>query len=240
LVDLLGGDGLLYRACRNMGVKNLSVLTCDLSPHMVSAAWERGAPALLQAAEEPLLKSSSVDVVLLAYGSHHIAPSSRQQVVEEAYRMLRTEGIFVLHDFPQHSPAEQWFREVADRYSKTGHKFDHFTSGEIADYLKRAGFAEIRILEIDDSYSAVGLSEIDARMNIGKYLVKMYGLMPPAAELEEQSGWLWAADRAQEIFQYDDNGSTAKNGQVWYDPAKEAWRISVPRRAIVGIGRKVP
>ncbi|MES4831740.1 class I SAM-dependent methyltransferase, partial [Streptomyces anthocyanicus] len=129
LVDLLGGDGLVRKVCEELGIGDFNILTCDASPHMVTTAWAAGVPALLQRAEQPLLRDHSVDAVLLAYGSHHVPSSDRQTVATEARRMLRPGGTFVLHDFLVGSPVDVWFEEVTDVYSATGHKFLHFTRG---------------------------------------------------------------------------------------------------------------
>jgi hypothetical protein len=60
LVDLLGGDGLIRKVCEELDITDFDVLTCDASPHMVAAAWAAGMPALLQRAEQPLLRDASV------------------------------------------------------------------------------------------------------------------------------------------------------------------------------------
>lgn len=239
IVDLLGGNGLVRRVISaTLGPGAASVLTCDASPHMVSAAWAQGAPAIIQRAEQPLLRSGSVEGVLLAYGSHHIPVSLRQTVANEAYRILRPGGIFVLHDFLRGSPAERWFADVAHPFSLTGHDFEHFTYREIRECVARAGFVTGSVMDLDDSYTLPGATADEARRNMGQYLVKMYGLVRAERELGPDAACFWAADQAQQIFRYADDNVTAKASQLCYDGREGIWYLTIPRRAVVGIGWK--
>ncbi len=112
VVDLLGGDGLLHTVTTRLGLPGIRILTCDGSPYMVECAWSKGIPALLQQAQQPVLRQDSVDAVLLAYGTHHIPPEDRYLVAAEAWRILRPGGVFVVHDFLRESPMGVWFSEV--------------------------------------------------------------------------------------------------------------------------------
>ncbi|MFJ2773995.1 class I SAM-dependent methyltransferase [Streptomyces sp. NPDC087300] len=240
LVDLLGGDGLIRTVCEELGITDFNILTCDASPHMISAAWAARKPALLQRAERPLLKDSSVDAVLLAYGSHHVPPSDRQAVATEAARMLRPGGTFVLHDFLVGSPVDVWFEQVTDAYSETGHKFLHFTWDEITGYLEKAGFDSCDVLEIDDPYTATGPTPEAAELEIGKYLLNMYGLTKLLKDRDEADAYRWTAKTAQSIFRYEDAKGGLLEAELGFDEESDAWRITIPRRAVVGIGRKNP
>lgn len=236
LVDLLGGDGLIRRVCSQFNLSNLSVLTCDLSPHMISSAWLQGTPALLQSAEKPILKESSVDIVLLAYGSHHIPQEKRQSLAAEAYRILRPGGVFVLHDFLRGSAEERWFQEIVHPYSITGHNFQHFTYGEVEGYFQSAGFTDCNIIDLKDPYTATGFSPIEAKASLGEYLVKMYGLSRAYNGNAHQT-YLWATEKAELIFNQRDEptvSASRRDDNLAGDP----WRISIPRSALVGVGRK--
>jgi SAM-dependent methyltransferase len=234
LVDLLGGDGLLRRACGLLGFPQIDVLTCDASPLMVATAWASSGPALLQLAERPLLRSESVDVVVLAYGSHHIPVDRRGTVAMEAYRVLRPGGVFILHDFLVGSPAESWFTEVVDRYSRTGHDYPHFTEAEICGYLSKAGFDDYRLLEIDDPYHVTATTCAEAERQIGEYLLDMYGLVRAESAMGRAAAREWVLGRAEEIFL----GSRAHRDLTSYDTSTGRWRALLPRRAIVGLGLK--
>ncbi|MDR3082469.1 MAG: class I SAM-dependent methyltransferase [Streptomyces sp.] len=237
LVDLLGGDGLVRKVCEELGIGDFDILTCDASPHMVAAAWAAGMPALLQRAEQPLLRDRSVEAVLLAYGSHHVPPSDRQTVATEAHRMLRPGGAFVLHDFLVGSPMDVWFEEVTDVYSRTGHKFLHFTRGEIDGYLEKAGFDRHEVVEIDDPYTAVGATPEEAELEIGRYLLHMYGLVKVFDGRTDREAYRWVAERAKSIFRYAEEDGSLTETELRHDDATGSWHITVPRRAIVGVGR---
>jgi len=238
LVDLLGGDGLIRRACGLLDPEpGFSVLTCDASPFMVSAAWSGQQPALLQRAERQLLRSCSVDVVLLAYGSHHISPDQRSAAVDEAYRVLRPGGVFLLHDFLVGSATERWFGEVVDRYSITGHQHTHYTESEIVGYLGKAGFEEQRLLEIEDPYTTCGPTQAAADARLGKYLLDMYGLVKVSREMSAQAARDWALAQAQQIFLADVPVDRRILSSRQHDSGK--WWSTIPRRAVVGIGQKL-
>lgn len=52
--------------------------------------------------------------MLLAYGTHHIDPANRLSTVQEAHRVLRLGGVFVLHDFEVGGPMDEWFSKVVN------------------------------------------------------------------------------------------------------------------------------
>ncbi|CAL9618997.1 class I SAM-dependent methyltransferase [Streptomyces sp. NPDC058947] len=237
LVDLLGGDGLIRKVAGELGITAFDVLTCDASPHMVAAAWAAGMPALLQRAEQPLLRDASVDAVLLAYGSHHVPPSDRQTVASEAYRMLRPGGAFLLHDFLVGSPMDVWFEEVTDVHSTTGHKFLHFTRDEIDGYLEKAGFEHREVLEVDDPYTVTGATPEEAELAVGRYLLHMYGLVKVFDGRTEREAYRWVADRAKSVFRYAETDGSVTGTALRRDDTTGEWHITVPRRAVVGVGR---
>jgi len=239
VVDLLGGDGLVRRVCSLLGFSDLEIITCDASPLMVEAAWASGIPALLQRAERMLFRSESVDAVLLAYGTHHIDPGARLGVVEEAYRVLRSGGTFVLHDFLVGSPVDRWFSEIVDRYSLTGHKYAHFTRDEIREYLIKAGFGSVEVLEIDDPYMATGKDPKEAELRVGEYLVDMYGLRKAQENLGDAAAFRWAATQAKEMFRYPAEDGAMLESVTEYVEQMNAWRCTIPRRAIIGVAEKI-
>ncbi|MEV5749482.1 class I SAM-dependent methyltransferase [Actinoallomurus sp. NPDC052308] len=239
IVDLLGGNGLVRQVCARLGIPDVEVVTCDASPHMVQTAWAAGIPALLQRAERQLFQTESVDGVLLAYGSHHIPAEDRGVVAEDAYRVLRRGGTFLLHDFEAGSPMDTWFTTVVDPYSQTGHEFAHFTADEIQEYLIKAGFDTYEVVEIDDPYTAVGETPETAELNLGEYLVNMYGLCRIQESLGEQEAFRWALDRAKQIFQYDNGDDEPLRGTLEYDSDLRSWRMTIPRKALVGVGRRL-
>jgi SAM-dependent methyltransferase len=206
---------------------------------MVEAAWLNGIPALLQRAERPLFRDESVDAVLLAYGTHHIAVEARADMIKDCYRILRSEGSFVLHDFLVGSPMDIWFEQAVHPHSLTGHQYAHFTSDEIGEYLVKAGFDSCEIMEIDDPYVATGHSPEEAQLALGEYLVNMYGLCKVRDSLGDRGAFRWAAEKALDIFRYHDNDGTVIHGTVEYVDRLGAWQFTLPRKAIVGVGRKL-
>lgn len=237
IVDLLGGDGLVHKVAGHRDDPRI-IATCDASPFMVEAAWAAGIPAVLQRAEESVFRTGSVGGVLLAYGTHHISPSQRDVAVAEAFRVLQPGGAFLLHDFPTGSPVDTWFAKVVDFYAPTGHAYAHFTSEDASSHLVKAGFEEVDVLSVDDSFSVWGATQADTELELGRYLVNMYGLSGLIEELGTPAAYHRAYDLALNIFQYPEAGPGL--GELWsaYDEARGAWRTVMPRRALVGVGRK--
>jgi SAM-dependent methyltransferase len=237
VVDVLGGDGLVRRVAGSLGLSDVAVLTCDLSPYMVRAAWSADCPALLQKADHLLQRDSSVDGVLVAYGSHHIAPEDRATLARESYRVLRPGGVLVLHDFLVGSPMGEWFDQVVDQYSETGHQFEHFTREEMLGYLATAGFESFEVVDLADPYVATAATPVEAELGLGRYLLDMYGLVE-IDRLHDGQAARWAIERARTIFRYPREHGEVGQLSVRYDDDAEAWRCTVPRMAIVGVGRK--
>ncbi|QIS21550.1 methyltransferase domain-containing protein [Nocardia terpenica] len=238
VVDMLGGDGLVSRVCSGLGLSDVDIITCDGSPYMVAAAWAHGWPALLQAAQRPLFRESSVDAVLFAYGTHHIDRELRAETVGNAHRILGADGVLVLHDFAVGGPVDIWFTDIVDRYSAMGHPYPHFTADEVDEYLAKAGFSSWEVLEIDDPIIATGETAERAELNLGAYLVNMYGLVEAQAAFGEHEATVWAVAQAREIFRYSTVGGEIDCCAVDYDLERRAWRARLPRKAIVGVGRK--
>ncbi|MEU4210780.1 class I SAM-dependent methyltransferase [Streptomyces sp. NPDC026206] len=237
VVDVLGGDGLVRRVAGRLGMTDVAVLTCDASPYMVRAAWSARCPALLQRADRLLQHDGSVDGVLVAYGSHHIAPRDRAELAREAHRVLRPGGVMVLHDFLVGSPMDTWFGEVVDRYSRTGHTFEHFTREDIGNYLTKAGFEPVEVISMNDPYTAGAATPEAAEIDLGHYLLDMYGL----TGIEDIHG-PEAARRtiglAKGIFREVGADGTVHGFSMRYDMSSKVWKCTVPRTAVVGIGRK--
>ncbi|MET7834686.1 class I SAM-dependent methyltransferase [Micromonospora sediminicola] len=238
VLDLLGGDGLVERVMSLLGKDKPLVITCDASPFMVEAAWAQGIAALLQRAETLLFRDASVGGVLLAYGTHHIPVADRQRVADEAFRVVQPGGVFVLHDFPTGSPVDTWFSKVVDVYSATGHDHRHFEREETESYLRSAGFGDVELLSMDDSFVVSGPTREQAELELGRYLVNMYGLVGLVDEYGPEHGSRRAFELACDTFRYDGWEPARREVRVAHDAAQGAWTAAMPREALVGVGRK--
>jgi SAM-dependent methyltransferase len=238
LVDLLGGNGLVRQVVSARVTPRPVVVTCDASPFMVEQAWSGGIPALLQRAESPLFRDASVGAVLLAYGSHHIPPDSRELVARQALRILQPGGVFLIHDFPPDSPVAVWFSKVVDVYSATGHKYDHFTADEGAACLHAAGFTDVQTLTIDDAFTVSGHTRHAAEQALGRYLVEMYGLVRLVDEHGAEEACRRALDLASDIFRYPDPVGGVPEVSARPDRDRAQWSVVMPREALVIVGRK--
>ena len=244
ILDVLGGDGLLARVMSQIAGERFSncILTGDLSEDMIHAAEAYGLVAICQAAQHLILRDGCVDGVILAYGTHHIPRQDRLRVCQEAHRVLRVDGKVLLHDFEDASPVARWFSEVVDRFSRTGHAFQHFTITEMREYLLSSGFTDVYVEYLYDPFILTADSEARARRALAGYLIDMYGLEFPLQDSNYERALHQAYKLADEYFRYDYNA-------LGLDPDFGASRIrlykingrvhiELPRVAIVGIGTR--
>lgn len=178
--------------------------------------------------------------MLLAYGTHHIPPASRSVVVDEAFRVIEPGGVFVLHDFPAGSPVDTWFAKVVDAYSITGHDHRHFESEQTVSYLRSAGFVQVEVQLMEDPFVVYGPTAAEAELELGRYLVDMYGLVALTHEYGPERGVRRAFELARDIFQYGRQSGDSGEVTTAYDEELGQWRVTMPREALVGIGCKEP
>ena len=163
----------------------------------------------------------------MAYGSHHIEPSNRQQAVNESFRVLKPGGTFVLHDFEENSAVARWFANVVDRYSATGHKYKHFTQKEMKELFTEAGFTKILVGEgMYDPFRCTAPTLDEAVDRLADYLLDMYGLV----KLNEMGQELARKTVLEFSISYFGKLHTRKPGRNW--------QIEMPRRALVASGTK--
>ncbi|MFK0289921.1 class I SAM-dependent methyltransferase [Streptomyces sp. NPDC090442] len=164
------------------------MLTSDISAAMVSAALAHGLPAIRQAADALLLADNSVDAVLLAYGSHHIALEDRPRAVAEAVRVVRPGGKVILHDFDPASPMALFFRTVVDPHAPGGHDYPHYTRRQL-QALFRSQPVVLSLHDVYDPLVLPGTSPDRAKAAMLSYLANSYGLAPYFATLGPTAGW---------------------------------------------------
>jgi ubiquinone/menaquinone biosynthesis C-methylase UbiE len=242
VLDVLGGDGTLARAVSRLlpAASIPTVLTSDLSAGMVLAAQRHGLAALRQPAQALRLRDRAVDAVLLAYGTHHIPVDERPVAVAEALRVLRPGGRLVLHDFAESSPAADWFSHAVDPFSRTGHRYPHFTAEQMRQLLINAGYVDVTVGPLYDPFVFTAATPQAARHALGAHLWQMYGLTRLGDNPEAAATTV--ADLAAAYFRYPD-GELAPGQpvrEISYRPSDDGWRVELPRVALVASGRRAP
>jgi SAM-dependent methyltransferase len=242
LLDVLGGDGLVRRVVATAlpAAARPRILTGDLSSDMVDITLAAGAPALLEAAEDLIVRDGSFDAVLVAYGAHHLPLTHRPAVCREAHRALRSGGRFVLHDFDQEGAVARWFREVVHEYSRAGHSYDHFTRTEALALLGEAGFADVAVDSMYDPFCVV-TDHADPELALAGHLIDMYGLV----RLQPADRERVVAGLADAIFRYEtaDLPAATADGRrpverIQVSRADGGWRVEMPRVALVAVGTR--
>lgn len=205
---------------------NPRIITNDISPHMFYRAGIWGFPTREDATRlSRTFLPGSLDGVLFAYGTHHVP--GMFEAAREGFAILRPGGTVVVHDFFAEGPAGQWFHQVVDRHSKTGHDIPHAGPIQMAVVLFTAGFRDVSLHEIQDPFfvasNAAG-DGVQAKDLALSYLLGMYGMG------ESFEGRL---DEFEEIVKtvltYPEAGEV---------PVFTPGFVYVPRRAVVAKARK--
>lgn len=244
ILDVLGGDGVLARAIESLVPPQSvpSIVTSDISQDMVNAARGYGLFALCEPAQNLLLKDNSLDGVIIAYGTHHIPPAHRHQTCQESYRVLKSGGRMVLHDFEVNSTMSRWFSEVVDPYSLTGHNFTHFTREEVRACLVDAGFKSVEVRYLYDPFILSAEYRKTAKQQLAHYLLDMYGLVKLVEKHGAEKALKVVYDLSLKHFRYDypSMGLEASFGASGIHTCKKGkrWHIEAPRVALVGVGLK--
>lgn len=227
LLDVFGGAGFVAEFAGRIFGFSGTVITGDPSSLMVRRALQKGLPAFLQRAQDLVMtRDNSIDAVLFAYGTHHIPVEERARSFEEAWRVLKPGGVLVCHDFDQQSSTAHWFDQIVDKYTFTGHQYDHFTQQSIHDLFTGANFEILSIDTINDCFTLNGPTReetIDAALS---FMHGAYGLEKITMD-DEGKAFLW--QNIQRIFKVDISDSAE---------AREGAQVIINRPALVGIGRK--
>ena len=243
VLDMLGGDGTLARAFSTLFPgRGALIITSDISADMVAGAIAYGLPAVHEPATSLLLRDESVDVSIVAYGTHHIPKVELPLVLKEAGRVLKPGGRIVIHDFLENSPVSTWFRTVVHRESRTGHDFSHFQRGELRSLLEETGFRNVGEQFVYDPFVVTGTSRRAARQALSQHLLDMYGLRKLIARLGEREArdTAYALARGCFRYRYAELGLPNDFGVpgVMTTLVGDRYRAELPRVALVAHGDK--
>ncbi|HYH79375.1 MAG TPA: methyltransferase domain-containing protein [Longimicrobium sp.] len=196
------------------------MITNDVSRHMFYRAGLWGMPTREDALRlSRTFRAGSLDGVLCAYGTHHIPDIPA--ALRESHAILKPGGCMVVHDFLDRGPVGNWFHDVVDPYSKTGHDMPHLGPVEMAVHLFRAGFRGVELFEIDDPFifTAEPDDEMGARDLALRYIMGMYGMSESFAHRVDDLEAL-----IHQVLTYPELGET---------PVFERDFALIPRRAVV-------
>ena len=191
VLDMLGGNGTFTRAIHSLEPQETipMIVTSDVSAMMISDALSQSLPAIRQPAQRTLLQTESVDGVMFAYGTHHIPPMVRLDAFKEACRLLKPRHKIVVQDFESETPTARWYSDLLDRYTNTGHKFDHFTREDLRDLVQNAGLVDVQIADIYDPFVVYASEPESARRHLVEHACSLFGLQKLISQEKSIGGW---------------------------------------------------
>lgn len=225
ILDVLDGDGTISRFLNSENIKGPTIISADLSNYMVKSCLKQKLPCIRQSATRSLFKDSSLDGVLIAYGSHHLDYDSRALASKEAYRTIKSGSKFVLHDFEVGKPAAIWFDNVVHPFSRTGHDHPHFTRDEMNSLLRDAGFKDVNVFSLSDPFILRGETVQAARKNALMHLYYMYDLIR-------------ISDNKDDLLDELEKHVNATLGKITYNLTANGVSATIPREALVAVGTK--
>lgn len=200
------------------------IVTNDISPHMFYRAGVWGLPSREDATRlSRTFLPGSLDGVMFSYGTHHVPDMFA--AAREACRVLRPDGVVVVHDFFDEGPAGQWFHHVVDRYSKTGHDIPHIGPVQMATVLYAGGFQDVELFETQDPFLFACDGESEKATDLAlDYLLGMYGMGASFVGRRDEFEQI-----VKTVLTYPEVGETP----IFTDAF-----VYVPRRAVVARARK--
>lgn len=239
ILDILGGDGAFARTFFKLspGLEQI-ILTSDISGLMVVSTLKYGLPAIRQPANYLLLKNSCLDAVIFAYGTHHLSHKELTEAINETFRVLKTGGKIVIHDFEENSPVAKWFHEVVNKYSPQGHPYSHFNKSKMIKYLKRGGFQDIKVQLIYDPFVFYGSSLNAVKNKFINYLMNTYDLKLLKQKYGERTKKV-VFDLSKHYFIYNCFHTNRKYpSAVTISRERTNYKLEMPRLALVAQGIK--
>ncbi len=245
VLDALGGNGTLTRIIQQTRSPYLPfIVTSDVSPSMVRDALQQGLPAVREPIQDLYwFGENTFDATIVAYGTHHILPLDRPTAIAETFRVLKPGGRIVVQDFEIGSPTAHWYDEILDTYTTTGHRFDHFTRGEVNALLEQAGFTDVCVFE---SYDPLVLDAVDyesARRELLDYVFVLYALDKLALKVSEAVAAFYdrleRAVRSTSVFPKDSLPVRSGGvGEFCVRRVGDHFRAEIPRVCLVGTAQK--
>lgn len=152
ILDVACGTGRTLKLLR-AGFPKASLFGADLSPAYLRKANQLLSqnpgelPQLLQANAESLpYLDNYFHALTNVFLFHELPGSARQQVIEEAFRVVQPGGIFVICDSIQVSDSPE-FEPMMENFPATFHEpyYRHYTRDDLVARLENAGFTNIQM-----------------------------------------------------------------------------------------------
>jgi ubiquinone/menaquinone biosynthesis C-methylase UbiE len=152
ILDVACGTGRTLRMIRG-ALPQVSLYGTDLSPAYLRKANQLLSeipgelPQLLQAnAEELPYLDNYFHGITSVFLFHELPSEVRQRVIEQSFRVLKPEGIFIICDSMQASDSPE-FQTMMDNFPAMFHEpyYKNYTTDNLQERLEKAGFINLQI-----------------------------------------------------------------------------------------------
>ena len=174
--DMLGGSGQIVLAAREYGLCGFTdaIITADIEIDQVERALRRGFRAILLDARDPhIIRTSSVQNLLYAYGFHHLSPDERN-CRQGGAQNPEARGTAVFYEGTIGSTTERISSLVVDRLSNHPHKYPHPAIEQIVSAVRVAGMELRATFRILDPQIFLSASVDQARLVAARYYAGHY------------------------------------------------------------------
>lgn len=179
VLDVFGGSGQLKVAMDEYidPENTINIITADIEVDQIEKALKKGIPAIpLDASDMSIIKDNAVDVVIFAYGFHHLSPDNRSKAIEEAVRITKPKGRVVIHDGMNGGITHRLSYGIIDLHGSVPHEYEHPRLEDMRETISKQRITTYAEHDIVDPHVFFGSSRAGVEALFTEYYKHHYSL----------------------------------------------------------------
>jgi len=179
LLDVFGGSGQINQTLESSIGYNekFNLITADIEVDQISKAINMGYKSIaLDASNMEIIADNYFDVVLFAYGFHHLPPDKRLDALQEGVRVTRGGGRVVLCEGMMGGITQKLSYNIVDLLGSNPHEYEHPTLQDIRMYIRDLSIKNSQEYNIFDPHIIVGDNKSDVESLFTEYYKNHYSL----------------------------------------------------------------